>query len=157
MILNNFCWSNIIYYNNKLALVQVMAWCWTGDKPLPALMLTQTMIPCSVTRPQIWCHLCLIFFHNYIYNFPSFIKQHIITANSLKKTKTWKSWISYASHVCKDFRMIRWQQMFIQRSLCTLLKAFTSHHHCQLPFKISTSSSPGIHLQKTQFTPQKCI
>ena len=27
--------------NNKLALVQVMAWRRTGDKPLPELMLTQ--------------------------------------------------------------------------------------------------------------------
>ena len=27
--------------DNKLALVQVMAWCWTGDKPLPEPMLTQ--------------------------------------------------------------------------------------------------------------------
>ena len=27
--------------NNKPALVQVMAWRWTGDKPLPELMLTQ--------------------------------------------------------------------------------------------------------------------
>ena len=26
---------------NKSALVQVMAWRWTGDKPLPAPMLTQ--------------------------------------------------------------------------------------------------------------------
>ena len=27
--------------DNKPALVQVMAWHWTGDKPLPELMLTQ--------------------------------------------------------------------------------------------------------------------
>ena len=27
--------------DNKSALVQVMAWRWTGDKPLPAPMLTQ--------------------------------------------------------------------------------------------------------------------
>ena len=27
--------------DNKSALVQVMAWCWTGDKPLPEQMLTQ--------------------------------------------------------------------------------------------------------------------
>ena len=27
--------------DNKSALVQVMAWRWTGDKPLPELMLTQ--------------------------------------------------------------------------------------------------------------------
>ena len=27
--------------NNKPALVQVMAWCRTGDKPLPELMLAQ--------------------------------------------------------------------------------------------------------------------
>ena len=27
--------------NNKSALVQVMAWCCTGDKPLPQPMLTQ--------------------------------------------------------------------------------------------------------------------
>ena len=27
--------------DNKPALVQVMAWRWTGDKPLPKLMLTQ--------------------------------------------------------------------------------------------------------------------
>ena len=26
--------------NNKSALVQVMAWCWTGDKPLTEPMLT---------------------------------------------------------------------------------------------------------------------
>ena len=26
---------------NKPALVQVMAWCWTGNKPLPEPMLTQ--------------------------------------------------------------------------------------------------------------------
>ena len=27
--------------DNKAALVQVMAWSWTGDKPLPEPMLTQ--------------------------------------------------------------------------------------------------------------------
>ena len=27
--------------DNKVALVQVMAWCRTGDKPLPEPMLTQ--------------------------------------------------------------------------------------------------------------------
>ena len=27
--------------DNKSALVQVMAWCWTGDKPLPEPMMTQ--------------------------------------------------------------------------------------------------------------------
>ena len=27
--------------DNKPALVQVMAWCWTGDKPLPEAMLTK--------------------------------------------------------------------------------------------------------------------
>ena len=27
--------------NNKPALVQVMAWCWIGDKPLPEIMITQ--------------------------------------------------------------------------------------------------------------------
>ena len=27
--------------DNKQALVQVMAWCWTGDKPLSKPMLTQ--------------------------------------------------------------------------------------------------------------------
>ena len=27
--------------HNKAALVQVMAWRWTGDKPLPEPMLTQ--------------------------------------------------------------------------------------------------------------------
>ena len=27
--------------DNKSALVQVMAWCWTGNKPLPESMLTQ--------------------------------------------------------------------------------------------------------------------
>ena len=27
--------------DNKLALVQVMAWSWTGNKPLPEPMLTQ--------------------------------------------------------------------------------------------------------------------
>ena len=28
-------------FDNKPTLVQVMAWCRTGDKPLPELMLTQ--------------------------------------------------------------------------------------------------------------------
>ena len=27
--------------DNKSALFQVMAWCWTSDKPLPQQMLTQ--------------------------------------------------------------------------------------------------------------------
>ena len=27
--------------DNKPALVQVIAWCWTGDKPLPEPMMTQ--------------------------------------------------------------------------------------------------------------------
>ena len=27
--------------DNKAALVQVMAWCWTDDKPLPEPMLIQ--------------------------------------------------------------------------------------------------------------------
>ena len=27
--------------DNKSAVVQVMAWCWTGGKPLPEPMLTQ--------------------------------------------------------------------------------------------------------------------
>ena len=27
--------------DNKAALGQVMAWCWTGDKPLPEVMLHQ--------------------------------------------------------------------------------------------------------------------
>ena len=27
--------------DNKPALVHVMAWCWTGDKPLPEPMMTQ--------------------------------------------------------------------------------------------------------------------
>ena len=27
--------------DNKPALVQVMAWCWIGDKPLPEPMMTQ--------------------------------------------------------------------------------------------------------------------
>ena len=31
-------WSPI---DNKPALVQVMAWCWTGNKPLPEPRLTQ--------------------------------------------------------------------------------------------------------------------
>ena len=29
--------------NNKLAMVQVMAWCRTGNKPLPEPMLTQLL------------------------------------------------------------------------------------------------------------------
>ena len=27
--------------DSKSALVQVVAWCWTGDKPLPESVLTQ--------------------------------------------------------------------------------------------------------------------
>ena len=27
--------------DNKSSLIQVMAWCWTADKPLPELMMTQ--------------------------------------------------------------------------------------------------------------------
>ena len=27
--------------DNKAALVQVMAWCWAGDKPLPETLMTQ--------------------------------------------------------------------------------------------------------------------
>ena len=35
---------------NMSALVQVMAWCLTGTKPLPEPMMTN--IPCDITRPQ---------------------------------------------------------------------------------------------------------
>ena len=31
--------------DNKSALVQVMAWCWTGDKPLPVPMLDKFTDP----------------------------------------------------------------------------------------------------------------
>ena len=34
--------------NNKPVLVQVMAWCWTGDKPFPDQMLTQ------FTEAYVW-------------------------------------------------------------------------------------------------------
>ena len=34
--------------NNKLALVFIMAWCWTGDKSLPEPVLTQ------FTNAYVW-------------------------------------------------------------------------------------------------------
>ena len=37
-------------FDNKSALVQVIAWCQTGTKPLPEPMLTK--LPYDVTRPQ---------------------------------------------------------------------------------------------------------
>ena len=36
--------------DNKPALVQIMAWCWTADKPLPELMLTNSLTHIFGTR-----------------------------------------------------------------------------------------------------------
>ena len=33
-------------FDDKAALVQVMAWCWTGTKPLPVPMITQFTYSC---------------------------------------------------------------------------------------------------------------
>ena len=44
---------------NKLALVQVMAWCWIGDKPLPeqnVVQLTSTYMHYSELRLNILSH-----------------------------------------------------------------------------------------------------
>ena len=33
------------------AFVEVMAWCWTGNKTFHVLIMTQLLPPCDVTRP----------------------------------------------------------------------------------------------------------
>ena len=39
-------------FNNILALVQIMAWCWSGDKPLSEPMVVGLPTHICVTRPQ---------------------------------------------------------------------------------------------------------
>ena len=39
--------------NKKLALVQIMAWHWTGDKPLPEPMMDQTSIDLLTTKVDL--------------------------------------------------------------------------------------------------------
>ena len=41
---------------NKLALIQAVAWCQTGAKPLPAPVMTSPLIPYGVTNPQ-WVNM----------------------------------------------------------------------------------------------------
>ena len=38
--------------NNIQALVQIMAWCWLGDKPLSELMMVSLLTHICVTQPQ---------------------------------------------------------------------------------------------------------
>ena len=55
---------------NKIArLVQVMAWCQPGNKPLSEPMMIRLPMNICVTRPQwvndyIWCFLKITYFHN---------------------------------------------------------------------------------------------
>ena len=37
--------------DNKSALVQVMAWCWTGNKPLPETIVRRQVITCTNANP----------------------------------------------------------------------------------------------------------
>ena len=43
----------VVFIDNKSAYVQEMAWCRTGNKPLPELMLSSVMLYCGVIRPQL--------------------------------------------------------------------------------------------------------
>ena len=38
--------------NNILALVQIMTWCWPGNKPLSEPMMVSLLMYICVTRPQ---------------------------------------------------------------------------------------------------------
>ena len=48
--------------NNILALVQITAWCRTGDKPLSEPMIVSVLTHIYVTRPQ-WVNYLLDFFY----------------------------------------------------------------------------------------------
>ena len=54
--------SCFIFYWNKVrinifpALVQIMAWNWSGDKPLSEAMVVDLLTPICVTRPQLVNH-----------------------------------------------------------------------------------------------------
>ena len=51
--------------NNIPALFQIMAWCWTGDKPLSEPMMVSLLTHICVTRPQ-WVNRCTsLLFHGY--------------------------------------------------------------------------------------------
>ena len=39
--------------NSIPALVQIMAWCWSGDKPLSEQMMVSLLTHICVTRPQL--------------------------------------------------------------------------------------------------------
>ena len=43
-------------FNNISSLVQIMAWCWPGDKPLSEPTMVSVLMHICVTRPQ-WVNL----------------------------------------------------------------------------------------------------
>ena len=52
-----FHWSLFLWFNKKIpALLQIMAWCWPGDKPLSEPMMFSLRTHICVTRPR-WVNM----------------------------------------------------------------------------------------------------
>ena len=67
--------------NNNPALVQIMAWRWSGDKPLSEPLMASLLTHICVTRPQWvkWLKTCIV--EQILWDDKTFIKSSINSSN----------------------------------------------------------------------------